>query len=493
MRPVPVILRAVTVGFALVGWSTADDWPQWRGPDRQNLSRESLLSEWPERGPRRVWLFRDCGVGYSGPSISGDQLFIMGARNNVEQLICVDVTTGRELWATAVGDMLENGWGDGPRSTPTVDGGKVFALSGQGSLLCARIRDGAEVWKTQMQEFGGSIPNWGYSESVLVDGDQLVCTPGGVQGAMLALNKSTGEKIWQSTEFTDSAQYASPIVAVHNDVRQYIQITQHSVVSIRADNGHVLWRAEWPGRVAVVPTPIFHDGHVYVTSGYGVGCNLFKVDKDNNVAPQYDADTRKVMKNQHGGVLLFEGHVYGYSDGGGWVCQDFRDGTVVWRERSRLGKGAICGGGGMLFCISEDEGHVVLATASPRWLGRTGSIHAQPTNRLAKAAWTHLDPPGRVGWKTVSARPRSALLFRHRQPLSPASGEYREGNHASRRWWKRDPTLRVGRIPTLSGREWSSGGRRGAGPGLLKLGSSSRGKRVGRSSGGSLVPWGRVQ
>ena len=387
--PVAILL----IGSILTISTTADDWPQWRNVDRQNISHDpQLRTSWPAEGPDQTWLFKNCGIGYSGPSILGDRLFIMGARENGEQLICVRASDGQEIWSTDVGDTLENGWGDGPRSTPTIDGDHVFALGGQGHLVCVRIEDGAERWRTQLQEYGGSIPNWGYCESVLVDGEQLICTPGGEQGTLLALNKTDGSTIWQSSGVKDKAQYASPIVAVHNDIRQYIQLTQESVVSVRSDTGEVLWRADWPGRVAVVPTPIFHNGYVYVTSGYGVGCNLFKIDSENRVEGIYDSDARKVMKNHHGGVLLMDGYVYGHSDGGGWVCQDFLTGEAVWRERSNLGKGAVCGGNGMLYCLSEDEGHVALVKASPEGWEEFGRFTLEPQSTRRKPRgriWTH--------------------------------------------------------------------------------------------------------
>src|SRR5262249_28625467 len=196
--------------FCLLAWDAQADWPQWRGPDRMDLSKETgLLKDWPKEGPPRLWLFRDAGLGYSGPAIVQGKLFTMGTRNNREELIAVDVTEGKELWSARVGEVLVNDWGDGPRGTPTVDGDRVYALSGLGNLVCASATDGKVIWEKTMREFGGQRPGWGYTESVLVDGDRVVCTPGGSKGAIIALDKKTGTLLWQSKEFNDGAQYAS--------------------------------------------------------------------------------------------------------------------------------------------------------------------------------------------------------------------------------------------------------------------------------------------
>ena len=212
-----IILLLLSLSTVLI---RAGDWPQWRGPDRNGISKETgLLKQWPEGGPKRAWLFKDAGLGYSSYSIAGGKLFTMGARDNKEFLIAVDVKDGKELWSTPIADTLKNGLGDGPRGTPTVDGNRVYALGGQGTLICANVADGKEQWHATMQSFGGKTPGWGYTESVLVDGKQVVCTPGGPQGAIVALDKQTGKLLWQSGDFTDGAQYASIIAADLNSAR----------------------------------------------------------------------------------------------------------------------------------------------------------------------------------------------------------------------------------------------------------------------------------
>jgi outer membrane protein assembly factor BamB len=374
----------------LAATTFADDWPGWRGEDRSDVSNETgLLKQWPADGPKRVWLSKDAGIGYAGFAIVDGKLYTMGAYSDAVDIICLDANTGKWLWSTTMTEAVyANDRGDGPRGTPTVDGDYVYAMSGEGNLVCVKRDKGEKVWSASMKDFGGSVPQWGYAESVLVDGDKLICTPGGRAGTVLALNKLTGEKIWQSEEWTDRADYSSVIAAEHNGVRQYIQLTQQTLVGVAAADGRVLWRSSWPGRIAVVPTPIFRDGKVYVSSGYGVGCMLVKLAE--NAAEEVYAN--KNMKNHHGGVILVGDHLYGYSDNVGWLCQHFETGEKVWAEREALGKGAIAYADGMLYCLSEDDGHVVLAEASPEGWNERGRFTLDPQTEYRSARgmiWTH--------------------------------------------------------------------------------------------------------
>jgi len=366
------------------------DWPQWRGPDRSDASKETgLLKKWPAEGPKRVWLYENAGNGYSGPAIANGKFFTIGTRDNNECILALDANTGKELWVANIGGVLENRWGEGPRGTPTVDGDRVYAMSGKGDLACINIADGKVVWTASMTAMGGKTPGWGYTESVLVDGDKVVCTPGGSKGALAALNKADGKVIWRSTDFTDGAQYASVVPADIHGQRQYIQLTMQHVIGISAKDGKQLWSSDWPGKTAVIPTPIYHDSHVYVTAGYGAGCKLVKIESGNKATTVYE---NKVMKNHHGGVILVGDHLYGHSDGSGWVCQDFKTGNEVWSERSKLGKGAIACADGMLYCLDEGSGTVVLIEASPKGWSEHGRFKLDPQTKIRSPQgriWTH--------------------------------------------------------------------------------------------------------
>jgi outer membrane protein assembly factor BamB len=366
------------------------DWPQWRGPDRTDVSKETgLWKKWPEEGPKRVWLYKEAGLGYAGPAIVGGKFFTMGTRDNEEVLLALDANTGKELWVAKLGRILENNWGNGPRGTPTVDGDHVFTLSGEGNLVCAQIADGKILWTTAMKDVGGKIPGWGYTESVVVDGDQVVCTPGGDQGTIAAFNKADGKVRWQSKDIKDKAQYASIIPATINGEKQYVQLTMESVFAVSPKDGALLWRVDFPGKTAVIPTPIVKDNLVFVTAGYGVGCKLIEIKPGNQAAEVY---ANKVLKNHHGGVVLVGDHLYGHSDGVGWVCMEFKTGNQVWAERSKLGKGAVSCADGMLYCLDEGSGAVALVEASPKGWSEQSRFKLDPQTTIRSPQghiWTH--------------------------------------------------------------------------------------------------------
>jgi outer membrane protein assembly factor BamB len=367
---------------------SALDWPQWQGPDRDNVSKEvGLLKDWPKDGPKRVWLYENTGLGYGGPAILKGTLYINGTRANAEQLIAIDVATGRELWSAPIASILKNGWGDGPRGTPAADGEHVYTLGGQGTLICANAKDGKVLWKKTMDELGGKIPGWGYTESVYVDDKNVYCTPGGSKGALAALNKSNGNVVWQSKDFTTGAQYSSIVPAEIAGTKQLIQRTMTDLVGVAANDGKLIWKAAFPeGRTAVIPTPVYHDGYVYITAGYGAGCKLVKINGDK----AEDVYANKVMKNHHGGVVLVNGKIYGHADPG-WVCQDFMTGQEVWSER-KFGKGAITSADGMLYCLEEGSGTVALVEASPQGWHEHGRVTLSPQSKQRSPQgriWTH--------------------------------------------------------------------------------------------------------
>lgn len=377
----------------------AGDWPSWRGPNRDDISTETgLLKQWPEGGPKKLWTSKDAGLGYSGVSIVGDVLYTMGADGTTpeskEFVIALNVKTGEKIWQTNIGPFLENGWGGGPRSTPAVAEGLLVAIGGKGDLVCLSVTDGAEKWRASFTELGGAIPSWGYCESALIDGDKVLVTPGGANGTVACFNLKTGEKLWQSTEITVNAHYSSILPVDHFGKRQYIQLTEAKVFGIDGD-GKLLWQQDFPGRVAVIPTPIYKDGSVYVTAGYGVGCMMINVTADNKVEKIYE---NKVMKNHHGGVVLIGDHLYGHADPG-WVCQDFKTGESVWMHRGTkraddegFGKGAIGAANGMLYAVDETSGSIVLVAASPEGWKESGRFTLDPQTKIRSSRgriWTH--------------------------------------------------------------------------------------------------------
>ena len=382
--------QSLIIVFMLASASWADDWPCWRGPNRDDINRETgLMQTWPEGGPQRVWLSREGGLGYAGFSVVGDQLFTMGLEDETEFALCLDANSGEVIWKTPVAERFENNWGDGPRSTPSVDGDFVYLLTARGTLACLNRESGNIVWKRTMDEFGGEIPNWGYAESVLVDGNRVVCTPGGGEGTLVALNKLTGELIWQTKDFTEPAHYSSIIKINHAYQSQYVQLTPEALVGVDPDTGDVLWQSEWRGRTAVIPTPIYHDGMVYVSSGYGAGCKQIRLSDTNEVEEVF---SNNVMNNHHGGVIFYAGDFYGHSDRAGWTCQDGETGERVWNNRKDLGKGAIAYADGCFYCLDESSGDVVLIKASSDEWQELGRFTLDPQTEQRKPQgriWVH--------------------------------------------------------------------------------------------------------
>jgi outer membrane protein assembly factor BamB len=366
MRP---RLLATVLVFA-PALAVAADWPQWRGPNRDEISTEPVRTNFGSEGPKLLWSYEKAGEGYSSPSIVGNLLYCVGAEDK-DFAFCMNTDTHEQIWRSDLGERFTQDKGNGPRGTPTVDGELMFLIRGRGDLHCLSTTDGKEVWhKSFTKDFGGKIMSgWGYSESPLVDGEKLVCTPGGNKGALVALNKKTGELIWQSKELQDDAAYSSPIVADVDGVRQYIQQTRQGVGGFRAEDGKMLWFVEIPKhRTAVIPTPIYHDHHVYVTAGYGCGCDLIKLTKTGDefkAEKLYDDNARKNLVNHHGGVVLLGDYIYGHSDAGGWTCQDLNTGAVKARLKGGPGKGSLTSAANTLFCYDEKKGDISIVKASP--------------------------------------------------------------------------------------------------------------------------------
>jgi outer membrane protein assembly factor BamB len=390
LRPI-LLATLITLAFNTGSFAASGDWPQWRGPKRDGISTETgLLKEWPTEGPPLVWKATGLGSGYSTPSVAGGRIYGAGYRDEDEVAWCLDARDGKELWSVTTGKAARNiGYPEGPRSTPTVEDGLVYTLGAGGNLVCLDSTSGKERWhKEYKQDFGGRMMSgWGFSESPLVDGDKLLCTPGGMKGTLVALNKKTGELIWQAKDWTDRSAYASIITAEIGGAKQYIQLTDASVAGVAPEDGRLLWRAPRRGSTAVIPTPIFHDNCVFVTSGYRIGCNLFKITSEGKEFKAEEVYANHDMENHHGGVVLIGDHLYGHSDSRGWVCMEFKTGKVVW-AKGGVGKGSVTYADGHLYTRSEGgKGNIALVEASPEGYKETGRF-AQP-DRSSKNSWPH--------------------------------------------------------------------------------------------------------
>jgi outer membrane protein assembly factor BamB len=364
------------------------DWPQYRGPQRDLTTSETgLLDRWPADGPALAWQTEGLGEGYSSVAVVGDTIFTQGSQGREERLFALARDGGEKKWSIPTGSFRNDGMGGGPRGTPTVDGDRVYALGANGDLVCAKVDDGEVVWQMNiLKEFEGNNIAWGISESVLIDGDRLICTPGGKQATMVALDKLTGKPIWRSVvPGAPSAGYSSAIAVEVGGVRQYVNVVHTAVVGVRASDGNPLWgQRESTNGTANCSSPLFIENHIFTASGYGTGCALFKLASGGGQTRSEVVFSSKQMQNHHGGMIALDGYVYGF-DEAILTCLDLKTGKPAWQNRS-VGKGSLAFAEGKLYLRSEN-GPLALAEATPKGYEELGRFE-QP-DRGDRPAWAH--------------------------------------------------------------------------------------------------------
>ena len=384
------IALALTVAtFAQHAFCGQFDWPQWQGPDRNGVSKETgLLKEWPKDGPPLAWRVGDLGGGFSAPSIADGRLFGMSNRGSNEVVWALSETNGKELWVTRLGPAYR-GQGmpqgsEGPGATPTVDRDRLYVVGDAGNLVCLNAENGTIVWqKNFVTDFGGTAPTWAYRESPLVDGNKVICTPGSNKAMLVALDKLTGNTIWQ-TQMPDSAggdsggrggrggrgggsgaAYSSAIAIDFEGQRQYVQFTAKAVIGVAASDGKLLWQWSRPanGFGINVSTPIYQDGKVFAASAYGAGGGLVKLikDADGGIKAE-EVWFSSNIQNHHGGVAVIDGALYGGNGGNGTgylVCLNFQTGEVLWNEgdpdKRRVKKGSVAVADGRIYYRVDTE------------------------------------------------------------------------------------------------------------------------------------------
>jgi outer membrane protein assembly factor BamB len=393
---------ALLIASAAAANVFAADWPTFRGPQRTGVSTETgLLDKWPEDGPPLVWKIEGTGRGYATVAIVGNRIYTLGdnikfADDKDEYLMCFDMKTQELVWKCKTGpawNEFTESW-QSSRSTPTVDGDRVYVLSPFGELVCCNSATGKELWRKNMEkDFDGKKDDkWGYSESVTIDGDKLICTPGGEKKTMVALNKRTGKEIWStSQEGNRGAGHASIVKSTINKVPVLVQTTGSGPIGVRATDGELLWSFKLDKTTAVIPTPIVRGDLVFVPVGYGKGGALLKQVPDGpgkvKVEPIYPY--KPALANKHGGVVLVGDYVYGDSDDKGMpYCADLMTGESKWERKRASGKGSAAvtaADGHLYFCFAD--GTVVLAKASPEEYVEVSKFTAE--NSGERPSWAH--------------------------------------------------------------------------------------------------------
>jgi outer membrane protein assembly factor BamB len=389
------VRRLLVVAFCLAvmpAWAV--DWPQWRGPARTGISTETgLLAEWPTDGPKLLWQAKEIDEGYSTPAVVGDRIYLLSNRGMDDEFVqALSAADGQQLWAVRIGKVGPNQGPQypGARSTPTVDGDVLYALGSDGDLACVEVNGGKIRWQKNLRtDFGGVPGNWAYSESPLVDGDRLICTPGGKEATIVALDKKTGEPIWKcALEEADEAAYASAIVIEAAGAKQYVQFLQKGVVGVDAKSGEKLWRYEKTaqGSPANIPTPVAHDAFVYSASGRGGG-GLVEIKTSDSGVEADEIYAGPKLPTSIGGAVYVGDALYG-TNSAGLMSVDFADGEVSWQDRS-VGPGAVCYAENRLY-VHGEGGDVALVEATPEAYHEKGRFTPPDAPAKGKAkAWAY--------------------------------------------------------------------------------------------------------
>lgn len=384
-----VLLLALTLAPLGIGAPVPNaEWPQWRGPERNGISSDKgLLKQWPPAGPAKAWAISNLGEGYGSLAVVADRIYVQGTSGAGSALFCLNRADGKTIWTAALGPKVDEGRGNGPRSTPTIDGDRIYALTENGDLVCLRTRDSSRLWnKNILKEFGGQNPTWLLSESPLIDGDRVIVTPGGNGAGMVALDKMTGKTVWTTKDLSDQAAYSSCIAADIGGIRTIMNFTSKAAVGVRANDGKLMWRYDKVANgVANCNTPVFADNKVFFTSDYGKGGGLLGLSAENGEVKAQELYYTRDLHNRHGGVVLVNGYLYGFSGyPGPLTCLEFATGKKMWADRS-VGTGSLTYADGMLYVLAEKQ-VMGLVEATPKGYVEKGRFRIPDEGR---DSWAH--------------------------------------------------------------------------------------------------------
>lgn len=392
----------VAVVVASAATKPSESWPSFRGPGRTAVAPDdNLLTAWPEAGPELLWQTTGAGRGYSSLAIAGGRIYTLGDapstaddKEEQEYLVCFDQANGKPLWKLKVGPIWDKGkpnW-QSTRSTPTVDGDHVYVLTPHGELVCSDT-SGKEVWRKDLaKDFEGQkADGWGYSESVLVDGDHVICTPGGEKNTMVALNKLTGQTVWTTARPGDrGAGHASIVIADIGGTKVYVQTTGSGAMGVRASDGKLLWTYDIEQTTAVAPTPILRGDLVFFAAGYGRGGALLKqvAAEGGEVKIEEIYPINRELANKHGGIVLVGDYLYGDSDDRGIpFCADLMTGEIKWKTRgSGRESASVAAADGHVY-IRYADGTMTLVKAQPESMKEVGSFKVPGSGD--RPSWAH--------------------------------------------------------------------------------------------------------
>jgi outer membrane protein assembly factor BamB len=369
---------------------SSSEWPQWRGSDRTGMSSDTgLLKDWNAQPPKLLWTAEGLGGGYASVSVADGRIYTTGNQPDGQSVTCLNADDGKVIWTGRMIDFVPKHDKDGSRSTPSIDGNRLYAITSSGKIVCLTTADGSELWsKDFAKEWRGRMMSgWGYSESPLVDGDWVLCTPGGPDAMVVALDKLTGKEIWKcalpasGATRKDGAGYSSIVISNACGVKQYVQLVGRGAIGIRASDGKFLWSySRVANGTANIPTPIISGDYVFCSTGYGTGAALLKLVKHGDgiqAEEQYFLPGSK-LQNHHGQMILRDGYIYcGHGHNNGLpICVEMDSGNIVWGGSER-------GPGSGSAAVTFADGHLIFRYQS----GEVALIEATPSGYHLKGSF----------------------------------------------------------------------------------------------------------
>ena len=372
-----IALSCLLLAAAVAGGA---DWPQWRGSNRDGKSPETgLLRSWPDGGPKRLWIAQEnLGKGFASVAVARGTIYTTGMIGKTGYAFALNLD-GTLKWKCPYGPEWTRNF-PSARSTPTVDGDRVYLMSAMGKVICLRADNGRQVWSVDtVAKYGNQALRHGRAESVLIHGDKAICTPGGPKITLVALDKTTGKEVWKTGGLGKKAAYCSPILVRHSGKDLLVTVTSHYIVGVQPQDGRELWKHPFRGKYGIHPnSPLYKDGRIYVSAGYDAGSVMLALSADGKRVKQLWKD--QTLDVHHGGLVEVDGHIYGANwlsnSKGKWACLEWTSSKVRYETKWK-NKGSIIYADGMLYCYEEGGGAVALVKATPKGFHVVSSFQVQ--------------------------------------------------------------------------------------------------------------------
>lgn len=382
---------------ALVASSAAAaDWPRFHGPNNDNISPDTgLLKSWPDGGPERIWESSGIGEGYSSVAIVGDTIYTTGEIDGACVITALDAD-GKIVWQEKNGEAWAKSY-PGTRSTPTIHEGLLYHLSANGNLICLKAENGDVVWTVNIiEKFEGKNIMWGLSESLLIVDDKVICSPGGTRAGTVALDRMTGDTVWESTGARGGPGYASPTLVDYQGLQQIVMPMAESIVGVRVSDGKLLWRH--PHKVYTnqnITNPLFRDGFIIISACGRQGTTSLKLNVSGDECSIEQHWHNEVLDDKHGGLILVDGRIYGYAESQQrsepWMCIDFETGATIFQSAPiessyKYRNGSLAYADGM-FYLYTDDGAMALVKPSDDGFELKGMLEIEDPGK--NPTWSH--------------------------------------------------------------------------------------------------------